>query len=165
MKRILALLFLLATAHPASACSVIMFPPDYEFAQRDIVVMARPVGVSFRPKQAAHLRYTGAPETDSPPAAPSRPLRAITKFAWPTGEPISSMATASPSRIAPSSSCLPRNPPATWKTLRKESSPDPQDAVDITRMMLLRDLKNFTRWVCELSVGQDGRILSSRRLP
>lgn len=59
MKRILALFFLLATAAPASACSVIMFPPDDEFAQRDIVVMARPVGVSFRPKQAAHLRYTG----------------------------------------------------------------------------------------------------------
>jgi len=59
MKRILVLLFLLAIAAPASACADILFPPDHEFAQRDIVVMARPVGVSFRPKQAAHLRYTG----------------------------------------------------------------------------------------------------------
>lgn len=59
MKRIMVLLLLLAIAAPASACADILFPPDHEFAQRDIVVMARPVGVSFRPKQAASLRYTG----------------------------------------------------------------------------------------------------------
>lgn len=59
MKRILALLFLLAIAIPASACSIIMFPPEDEFERSEIVLMARPVGVSFRPKQAAHLRYTG----------------------------------------------------------------------------------------------------------
>ena len=59
MKRFLFLLLFLVASAPAAACSVIMFPPDYQFEQSDIVVMARPIGVSFRPKEAASLRYTG----------------------------------------------------------------------------------------------------------
>lgn len=59
MKQMLILLLLFAACAQAQACSVMMFPPEDEFERSEIVVMARPVGVSFRPKKAASLRFTG----------------------------------------------------------------------------------------------------------
>jgi hypothetical protein len=59
MKQMLISLFLFAACARAEACSVMMFPPESEFSRSEIVVMARPVGVSFRPKKAASLRFTG----------------------------------------------------------------------------------------------------------
>lgn len=59
MKQMLILLLLFAACARAEACSVIMFPPEDEFERSEIVVMAKPVGVSFRPKKAASLRFRG----------------------------------------------------------------------------------------------------------
>lgn len=59
MKCMAALLLLLTASAPATACSIVMFAPDHEFERSDVVVLARPMGVSFLPKQAADMRYTG----------------------------------------------------------------------------------------------------------
>ena len=54
---ILALLFL----HPANAvaCSIIFPPPESAFSVSQIVALARPVSISYRPKQASEPRYSG----------------------------------------------------------------------------------------------------------
>lgn len=57
MKYIIVLLLLLTVSAPAAACSIVLFPPDHEFERSETVVLARPVAVSFRPGQAADLRY------------------------------------------------------------------------------------------------------------
>lgn len=57
MKCMIVFLSLLTASAPTAACSIVLFPPDYEFERSEIVVLARPVAVSFRPRQAADLRY------------------------------------------------------------------------------------------------------------
>ena len=59
MKPLLVLLVLLAASPAAEACSQIVFPPDYELERRDVVVLARPIASSYRPRTAANMRYTG----------------------------------------------------------------------------------------------------------
>jgi hypothetical protein len=58
MKQSILLAVLLAASQSAHACSQIVFPPGYELAHRDVVVLARPLAASFRPKESANLRYT-----------------------------------------------------------------------------------------------------------
>jgi hypothetical protein len=59
MKHLLLLMVLLAASPAAEACSQIVFPPDHELTQRDVVMLARPLAASYRPQEAANMRYTG----------------------------------------------------------------------------------------------------------
>jgi hypothetical protein len=58
MKYIVILALLL---HPAqsAACSIIFPSPEAAFADSRIVALARPVSISYRPKQASEPSYTG----------------------------------------------------------------------------------------------------------
>ena len=60
MKHCLTLAFLLlASAQYATACSIVFPPPESEFADSQIVALAKPVAISYRPKAAADPRHRG----------------------------------------------------------------------------------------------------------
>ena len=59
MKYIMFFLLLFFSSAQAVACSIIFPPPESVFADSQIVALARPVSISFRPKQAAGPGYSG----------------------------------------------------------------------------------------------------------
>ena len=58
MKYIVILALLLLHPAQALACSIIFPPPESAFSDSQIVALARPVSISYRPKQASEPRYT-----------------------------------------------------------------------------------------------------------
>ena len=59
MKYILTLAILLMYPAHAVACSILFAKPESAFTESQIVALARPVSISYRPKQASVLRYSG----------------------------------------------------------------------------------------------------------
>jgi len=59
MNYIVVLVLLMLCSARAAACSIIFPPPESAFTDSQIVALARPVSISFRPKQAAEPRYSG----------------------------------------------------------------------------------------------------------
>jgi hypothetical protein len=59
MKLIVILVLLLLVPAQSMACSIIFPPPEAAFSESQVVVLARPISVSYRPKQASDPRYTG----------------------------------------------------------------------------------------------------------
>ena len=59
MKYVVALVLLFLSSAQTAACSIVFPLPESAFADSQIVALARPVSLSFRPKQAAEPHYGG----------------------------------------------------------------------------------------------------------
>lgn len=59
MKYSALLSILLLQSAPASACSIVFPPPEKVFSDSQLAVLARPVEISYRPKQASKPSYAG----------------------------------------------------------------------------------------------------------
>jgi hypothetical protein len=60
MRSIVIGLVLLFASRQAAACSYVLFPPEQEFADTQVVALVSPIEISFQPRQAAAPDYKGA---------------------------------------------------------------------------------------------------------